>query len=41
LAKEKDPLLAIDGELQVDAALVPEVAERKAPEVLLPAKPTF
>lgn len=31
LAKEKDPLLAIDGELQVDAALVPEVAERKAP----------
>jgi phosphate acetyltransferase len=31
LTKEKDPSLAIDGELQVDAALVPEVAEKKAP----------
>jgi len=32
LAKEKAPHLLIDGELQVDAAIVPEVAERKAPD---------
>ncbi|QBP18795.1 phosphate acetyltransferase [Acetilactobacillus jinshanensis] len=31
LARQKDPKLAIDGELQLDAALVPEVAELKAP----------
>ncbi len=31
LAKEMDPSLLIDGELQVDAALVSSVAERKAP----------
>lgn len=31
LAKERAPELAIDGELQADAALVPEVGERKAP----------
>lgn len=31
LVKEKDPNLMIDGELQVDAALVPEVAIKKAP----------
>jgi len=30
LAKEKAPHLAIDGELQVDAAIVPEVAKSKA-----------
>jgi len=30
IAREKDPLLQIDGELQVDAALVPSVAEQKA-----------
>ena len=29
LAQARDPSLAIDGELQVDAALVPEIAERK------------
>jgi len=31
IAREKDPSLQIDGELQVDAALVPSVAEQKAP----------
>jgi phosphate acetyltransferase len=32
LAQEKAPKLLIDGELQFDAAFVPEVAGRKAPE---------
>jgi len=31
LARQKDPKLKIDGELQFDAAYVPEVARRKAP----------
>ncbi len=31
LAKEKNPDLMIDGELQFDAAFVPAIAERKAP----------
>ena len=31
LAKEKRPDLLLDGELQVDAAIVPEVAKSKAP----------
>lgn len=31
LAQAKDPALAIDGELQFDAALLPAIAERKAP----------
>jgi len=29
LIKKKDPLLVVDGEMQVDAALVPDVARRK------------
>ncbi|MFD2209911.1 phosphate acetyltransferase [Virgibacillus halophilus] len=32
LAKEKDPGLLIDGEFQFDAAFVPEVAVKKAPD---------
>ncbi|MCD6386537.1 phosphate acetyltransferase [Candidatus Sumerlaeota bacterium] len=32
IAKEKNPDLLIDGELQVDAAIVPEVSKKKAPE---------
>jgi phosphate acetyltransferase len=31
LAKELDPNLDVDGELQADAALVPGVGEKKAP----------
>ena len=31
LAHEKAPDLCLDGELQLDAAVIPEVAERKAP----------
>jgi len=31
IAKETDPSLVIDGELQADAALVPEVGASKAP----------
>ena len=32
LLKEKEPNLACDGELQLDAAIIPEVAKSKAPE---------
>ncbi len=32
IAKEKAPELAIDGEMQADAALVPEIGSRKAPD---------
>jgi phosphate acetyltransferase len=31
LAKQKDPSLKIDGELQVDAAVIPEIGHKKAP----------
>ena len=31
LVKEKDPTLIVDGELQVDAAIIPEVSKSKAP----------
>ena len=32
LAKEKEPELAVDGEMQFDAAIIPEIAKSKAPE---------
>ncbi len=32
IAKDRFPQMLIDGELQVDAAIVPEVAKRKSPE---------
>lgn len=32
IAQEKYPMYSIDGEFQVDAAIVPEVAKRKAPD---------
>ncbi len=32
IAKEMDPSLKVDGELQLDAAIIPEVASLKAPE---------
>ena len=32
LVKKKDPTLIVDGELQLDAAIVPEVMRRKAPD---------
>jgi len=41
LAKEKAPHLAIDGELQVDAAIVPEVAKSKAKGSSVAGKPMF
>ncbi|GIO24358.1 phosphate acetyltransferase [Oceanobacillus sp. J11TS1] len=35
IAKEKDPSLVIDGEFQFDAAFVPSVAEKKAPNSVI------
>ncbi|MBP1969822.1 phosphate acetyltransferase [Virgibacillus natechei] len=35
IAKEKNPSLVIDGEFQFDAAIVPSVAEKKAPDSVL------
>lgn len=32
LVKEKEPNLEVDGELQLDAAIIPEIAKSKAPE---------
>jgi phosphate acetyltransferase len=38
LIKEKDPNLAVDGELQGDAALIPEVGLKKAPGSMVAGK---
>ncbi len=38
IAKEKDPSLRIDGELQADAALVPSVGAKKAPGIDIAGK---
>ena len=38
LAKEKAPELAIDGEMQFDAAIVPSIAKQKAPESTVAGK---
>ncbi|MGQ1889718.1 phosphate acetyltransferase [Thermophagus sp. OGC60D27] len=38
LAKQKDPNLDIDGELQVDAALIPEIGRKKAPDSKIAGK---
>jgi len=38
LAKEMNPALVIDGELQFDAAVVPNVAAKKAPDSVLQGK---
>ncbi len=32
IAKEKEPEIMLDGELQLDAAIIPEIAKSKAPE---------
>lgn len=38
LAKAKDPNLMIDGEFQFDAAFVPDIAKKKAPDSVLDGK---
>ena len=38
IAREMDPQLKIDGELQGDAALIPEVAKRKCPNSIVAGK---
>ena len=35
LLKQKAPDLICDGEIQLDAAIIPEIAERKAPGSIL------
>jgi len=41
IAKEKKPELLIDGELQADAALIPSIGERKAPNSKIAEKLMF
>ncbi len=38
LAREKDPSLAIDGEMQADAAIIPAVGKKKAPDSTIAGK---
>lgn len=38
LVKEKAPEIAVDGELQLDAAIIPEIAKSKAPESTVAGK---
>ena len=38
LVKEKEPNIIVDGELQLDSAIIPEVARKKAPESKLEGK---
>ena len=38
LAKEKQPELAVDGEMQFDAAIIPEIAKTKAPNSTVAGK---
>lgn len=38
ITKKKDPKLLVDGELQLDAAIIPEIAKMKAPESPLKGK---
>jgi phosphate acetyltransferase len=38
MAHEREPFLMLDGELQVDAALIPEVTARKAPDCPISGK---
>jgi len=40
LAKERDPELVVDGEMQFDAAYVPAVAQKKAPDSVIQGNAT-